>query len=257
MCALKGWEKMKKQLAIVSLLSVAAVSMLATSANAAEVSNETTEVGVEFKSSDGTEIGKGPFKDNLALVFKPSTFQFGKQEATAGIATFQNTIKKPQYLVVNDDRPLDPTENNLSKWTLTSQLSEITTGTETTGLNAKLTYTLGTATEYKIGDNMNATGDDYLPNNPEKNPTDALGGPLNLGTEKLQLGDGTSSTVSLEAGAASTTDVIAKTEATTKKVGVASKVENVKLVVTNAERSGAAGKTYAGTVTWSLDDAPK
>ncbi|MGX7151274.1 WxL domain-containing protein [Enterococcus ureasiticus] len=250
---------MKKQLAIVSLLSVAAVSMLATSANAAEVSNETTDAEISFNTGKGTDPGKGPFKDNLSLVFKPSTFQFGKQDATAGISTFYNTVTDPkkQYLVVNDDRPLDPTTKNLSKWTLTAKLSAMTTGTEKEGLNAKLSYTLGAATEYKIGETMTTNGDDYIPNDPETNSTEALGGPLNVGTEKLKFGDGTSSTVTLEAGASSTTDVIAKTDVTTKKVGVASKVDNVKLIVTNAEKSGAAGKTYKGTVTWSLDDAPK
>lgn len=250
---------MKKQLAMVSLLSVAAVSMFATSASAADpvTTSEETTVGIEF-NEDGTNIGKGPFKDNLGLVFKPGAFEFGKVSAVVGQAkTYSNTVTDDQFIVVNDDRPeTSATDKTRSPWELKAQLSKITSGTDE--LTSTLTYDLEAAQSYVIGSTVNENTNEYDPiNHPVKDadkafPTDA---PTLTGKD-IVLGATTGLTktsMKLEAGASGSTRVMAKTFKNEFKGGVASKVTSTKLTVPNG--TGLSGKVFKGTVTWSLTNA--
>ena len=243
---------MKKQLAMVSLLSVAAVSMFATSADATVIKEAKTDVGIQFKSDEGTVGEDGPFKDNLALVFRPGSFKFGNQEAVVGNATF-NSIKpeKKQYLVVNDDR----TEATTPAWTLSANMSALVSGAGTEAVDldgATLTYTLGDAKSYAIGE-FSEEKNDYIPVNPSDDAS--VLGTLAAGND-IVLGNGTSKTVSLTAASASKTAILAKSKANAVKGGVATEITNVKLMVPDKGKK-IAGKAFTGTVTWSLDDLAK
>ncbi|WP_086314565.1 hypothetical protein A5821_002147 [Enterococcus sp. 7F3_DIV0205] len=239
---------MKKQLVMISLLSAAAVTMFATSADA-KTFDDKTDVGVQFKSDDPTIPGENkPYKDNLSLIWKPNSFEFGQQKAVAGIATFNNTITGDQYLVVNDDRPTETT----GAWKLTAKMSKLVSdATDTKGLEgAKLTYTLDAAQSYDIGQ-VDPSTNDFTPKNPADDKT--VLGTLDPNAA-IQLGDGTSTDMTLEAGSTTGKEVIAKTAANKVKGGVATKVTNVKLVVTDTKGAKAAGKSFSGSVTWTLDD---
>lgn len=261
MCALKGWEKMKKQLVMASLVSTAAVALFATTANAEEPVNtnndkvQQTDVGIEFKTDKGTLPGTGPYKDNLAIVWKPGSFNFGTQEALGSIKTYSNTVTKPQYIVVNDDRPdADATDKTRSAWELKAKLSALKTSVDTDPeLPATLTYTLGDAQAYNIGDTI--VNDDYVPLDPEDPNSGALTGTALTGTDNITLGDTaamTKTTMSLKAGDATGSKVMSKTQKNAFRGGVASLITDTKLVVPDGSK--AAGKSYSGKVTWTLSD---
>ncbi|WP_348921151.1 hypothetical protein [Enterococcus rotai] len=236
---------MKKQLVLVSLLSAATVTMFATSADA-KTFDDKSEVGVQFKSDDPTVPGENkPYKDNLSLVWKPNSFEFGQQKAVAGIATFNNTVTGDQYLVVNDDRPTEST----GAWTLSAKMSDLVSdATKLSG--AKLTYTLEDAQSYDIGA-VDPSTNDFTPSNPAEDKT--VLGTLDPNAA-ITLGDNGSKNISLDAGSTTGKNIIAKTTANDVKGGVASKVTNVKLVVTDTKGAQAAGKSFTGSVTWTLDD---
>lgn len=217
--------------------------LFAQPAKAEVVDSDTSDVGIRFNTDGPEKPGPGPYKDNLALVWTPSEFNFGKQKPQANVATYSNTVADSQYLVVNDDRAATSGETTHSAWKTTATLSELkaTNGDET--LSAKLTFGLSAPTAYDIGE-VDEDTNDYLPNPPQGN-TSALpeGNNIAIGQN-----------VSLEAGSTSATNVLSKTKADSYKGGVATTVDKAKLVVTDAQGSAAAGKSFKGKVTWNLDN---
>lgn len=240
---------MKKTL-MITLLSAAALMLFATSADA-KTFDDKTDVGVSFKSDEPTIPGENkPYKDNLSLVWKPSTFQFGEQRAVGNSATFSNTIKGNQYLVVNDDRKTTPTP-----WSLTAKMSDLTATDGAKTLASKLTFNLGEAKSYKITNDPTDLNEDndYKVNKPDE--AGVLGAlDANAG---ITLGDGTSKAVTLEAGNASSKVILEKKAANDVKGGVATLITDTKLVVTDAQSDSAAGESFTGYVTWTLDDLVK
>lgn len=239
---------MKKTI-MITLLSSAALMMFATNADAKSF-DDRSDVGVSFKSEDPTIPGENkPYKDNLSLVWKPNSFEFGEQKAVAGIATFNNNVEGKQYLVVNDDRP----DASLPAWTLSAKLSEMkaTDGSDTK-VASKLMYTLGDAQSYDIGTTIDPITNDYIAPNPSTEE-----GASSLDTlaadSKITLG-GTNQAMTLEAGGKTSQVVMQKTEATATKGGYATLIKDTKLVVTDAKTANAAGKKFSGQVTWTLDD---
>ncbi|WP_375179676.1 WxL domain-containing protein [Enterococcus rotai] len=253
---------MKKQLVMASLVSAAAVTLFATTANAEDPVNtnsdkvQQTDVGIEFKTDKGTLPGTGPYKDNLAIVWKPGSFNFGTQEALGSIKTYSNTVTKPQYIVVNDDRPdASAIDKTRSAWELKAQLSQLKTSEAADpALEATLTYTLGDAQAYNIGDKI--VNDDYVPLDPEDPNSGAFTGkPALTATDNITLGDTaamTKTTMSLKAGDATGSKVMSKTQKNAFRGGVASLITDTKLVVPDGSK--AAGKSYSGKVTWTLSD---
>lgn len=240
-----------KKLVMISLVSTAALMMFAKPADA-KTFDDKTDVGVSFKSDDATIPGENkPYKDNLSLVWKPNSFEFGEQKAVGGIATFNNTSDavEPQYLVVNDDRPLA----TLPQWTLSAKLSEMkSTDKAATTLASKLTYTLGDVQSYDIGNVIDPATNDYVAPNPSKPEGENSLGIL-AADAKIQLG-GTNQVMTLEAGNTTSQSVMQATEDKTVKGGYATQVKNTKLIVTDAKADKAAGKSFTGQVTWTLDD---
>jgi hypothetical protein len=236
---------MKKALTI-TLFSAAALTLFAAPASA-ETNNKVqeTEVGISFKDN-GTDIGEGPFKDNLAIVFKPGAFQFGQQATVGSLATYSNTVTEEQYLVINDDRP-----DTKTVWEVTAQMSALKNKAGDKDLASKLTFNLDAAKAYRIADtDASLVNNDYVPNRPEKagvlTDLDPSAG--------ITLGDGTSSAVELVAGGDPAV-IMAKKGTNEFKNGVATLVKDTKLVVTDSKKIDAAGNTFTGKVTWTLNDA--
>lgn len=257
-----------KKLVMISLASVAAMMLYAKPADAI-VREDNTDVGVSFKSNDDTIPGKGPYKDNLALVWKPNAFQFGEQTAVAGTSTYNGVAtKEPQYLVVNEDRPTD----KISTWDLKATMSELQVkGVQAEGVSASLEFKMNELTEYNIGSKLNEENDYDAPN-PSKNPdqengTDvpgtgrlSLGGAVDSDATGVNLGgtladDKKSSTVKLEGNGQTSVVVMSKYKADYKeKGGYATEITDKKLTIVTSNASNLAGKKMSGVVTWTLND---
>lgn len=235
-----------KKILFTTLLASSALLIFAKPANAEEVGNEQTDLGISFDTDGPVKPGEGPFKDNLALVWTPSKFDFGRQSATANIATYSNTVAGDQYVVVNDDRKGTATEENgeekTSAWKVTATLSKLVSkDSSATELPSKLTFTLGNPQSYDIGE-IDPDTNDFLPNPIEGN-LGTLANPNNIVVGR---------NVTLEAGNTTGTNIIAKTQEDSVKGGFATKLSDTKLTVTTG--TGAAGKAFKGSVNWSLDN---
>jgi len=237
-----------KKILFTTLLASSALLIFAKPANAEEVGNEQTDLGIRFDTDGPVKPGPGPFKDNLALVWTPSKFDFGRQAATANIATYSNTVAGDRYIVVNDDRQGTETGGEgtravtTSAWKVTASLSKLVSkDSSATELPSKLTFTLGDAQSYDIGE-VDPDTNDFLPNPIEGN-LGTLADPNNITVSK---------SVTLEAGNTTATNIIAKTQADAVKGGFATKLSDTKLTVTTG--TGAAGKAFKGSVNWSLDN---
>ncbi|EOH96677.1 hypothetical protein UAW_01842 [Enterococcus haemoperoxidus ATCC BAA-382] len=232
-----------KKLVMMSLLSATALMLFAPKADAKSFEDK-TDIGVSFKSDDPTIPGENkPFKNNLSLVWKPTSFQFGEQKAVGASATFSNTVKGNQYLIVNDDRSAATTS-----WSLNVKLSEMTTADASKTLASKLMVNLNDAQKYDIGSEI-GEDNDFVPNKPDATSLSALD--ANAG---ITLGDGKAKTLTIEAGNTTGQAVLVKKTANAVKGGVSTLISDVKLVVTDAAKDEAAGESFAGTVSWTLDD---
>lgn len=232
-----------KKLVLTSLLASSALVIFGQTVNAAEVGKDETDLGIRFETDGPVKPTPGPFKDNLALVFTPSKFDFGKQTATANIATYSNKVDGDQYVVVNDDRQ---TPGATSAWQVNAKLSKLTSkDNSSTELPAKLTFTLDDPKAYDIGTDIDEDTNDYIPN------------PIETSLKALEEGHKivTGKSVVLEAGNTTGTSILAKTEADEVKGGFATKLKDTKLVVTSGE--GASGKSFEAKVNWSLDNTYK
>ncbi|MBO0441094.1 WxL domain-containing protein [Candidatus Enterococcus ikei] len=233
-----------KKTVMITLLSAATLLLFANTADAKSFDDK-TDVGVNFKSDEPTVQGENkPYKDNLALVWKPSSFQFGEQKAVGNSATFSNVIQSNQYLIVNDDRKTASTP-----WALKASLSELKSTDGSKSLASKLTFALSDAQSYTIGDTI-GEDNDYIPNKPEASGSLGTLDP-NAG---ITLGDGKVKAMTLVAGETTGQAVLEKKAANDVKGGVATLIKDAKLVVTDAKADQAAGESFTGYVTWTLDD---
>ena len=229
-----------KKLIIATLSTASSLMLFAQPINAEVVDSDTSDVGIRFNIDGPEKPGPGPYKDNLTLVWTPSKFDFGKQEPQANIATYSNKVANKQYLVVNDDRD---TGEESSAWKITATLSELKATTDKDTLSAKLTFGLSSPQAYAIGE-VDEDTNDYLPNHPEGNLS-ALPEANNIEI---------ANNVVLEAGSTSAVNILSKTKADKYKGGIATTVDNAKLVVVDSKGSAASGKSFKGTVTWNLDN---
>ncbi|MGX7243620.1 hypothetical protein ACWOC1_02085 [Enterococcus quebecensis] len=240
-----------KKILFTTLLASSALLIFAKPANAEEVGTEQTDLGIRFDTDGPVKPGPGPFKDNLAMVWTPSKFDFGRQSATANIATYSNKVVGDQYVVVNDDRQGTETSGEggegtkvvtTSAWKMTATLSKLVSkDSSATELPSKLTFTLGDAQSYNIGE-VDPGTNDFLPN-PVAGNLGALADPNNIAVNK---------SVTLEAGNTTATNIISKTKADAVKGGFATKLTDTKLTVTTGK--GVSGKAFKASVNWSLDN---
>lgn len=240
-----------KKVLLSTVLASTALVLLAVPASADEpavVSSETTDLGIRFETDGPNKPGEGPFKDNLAIAFVPSKFDFGSQKATGNIATYNNTVEGKQYFIVNEDRKAETEGGDLSAWNAKATLSAFSTGDAADdALNAKLTFNLGAVQKYNIGDKVDPTTNDFIPQDP------SVAGALETlpKDDSIVLG-GTDSKVTLEAGGTTSTPILGKNKANKSTGGFATEISNTKLVVATDKKS--AGKAYKATLSWSLEN---
>ncbi|MGX7150074.1 WxL domain-containing protein [Enterococcus ureasiticus] len=234
-----------KKLFVLTLISATTLGFATIPASAAEVDKDTSDLGIQFDTDGPVKPGPGPYKDNLALVWTPSKFDFGKQKAVGNSSTYNNTVQGDQFIVVNDDRAGETNDQGVtttSSWKVTATLSKLlSTDSSTTELPAKLTFGLDSPQAYNIGE-VDAETNDFTPNPIEGNLSTLID-PNNIVVGK---------NVVLEAGNTSAVEMLGKTKADTMKDGFATKLTDTKLVVTSS--TGAEGKKFKGAVTWSLDN---
>lgn len=260
----KDGIKMKKAI-LATLLSATALTLFAAPASAA-TKNTKTDVGVQFKSDDPTvETGDEmkPYKNNLAVIFKPGSFEFGEVKSQIGSKTLNNikgtnngldaTISPTgQYLVVNDDRdPAKQTGGTNGAWNLTAQLSDLQTADKAEKLtSAKLEFRLDGLKKYNIGTALDTTGNDYIP----AKPWDADVVTDFATNDSGVVAPDATKTLTLEAGVAQQVPILSKTAANSYRSGVITSIRDVKLSVIDANQKD---KAFTGTITWTLDDLEK
>ncbi|MFD2307027.1 WxL domain-containing protein [Enterococcus termitis] len=259
---------MKKAI-LATLLSATALTLLAVPADAATKKTE-TDIGVQFKSDDPTvESGMKPYRNNLSVVFKPSSFEFGEVKSQPG-SMILNNIKganaglgekidpKGSYLVVNDDRDITKQPNEeLGAWTLTAQLSELQTADKTAKLsNAKLDFKLDGLKKYDISASPLDSENDYIPLKPWESDKDSKPVVTDFAPEDVHgvgIPDATK-VLTLEAGVNQQVAILTKEKANKYNKGVITSIRDVKLSVIDADQKD---QSFKGTITWTLDDAPK
>lgn len=220
----------KKVVGTLVLAMTAGAALLPLTAQATGVAE--TGVGIGFNSGPNTII-PGPYDDQLSLMVRPTAFQFGGTNATSETTKAYNQEEKAkQYIAAFEDRPT----GEIGAWKLNAQLSKLTSGSDE--LAATLNFNTKKISTFEIKKDENG----MLPTTITALPvlTDYTGTTV-TGIEK----------VSLEAGADESVMIIdAKADAGTG--GFAAEVRNVQLLVTGKQDTD--GKTFNGTVTWSLDD---
>lgn len=231
--------KQLKKTVMVTLFSAAALLLFAAPADAVK-SDDKTDVGVSFKADEPITPGEnGPYKDNLALIWKPTEFAFGEQKAVANKATFNGIVSGEQYVVINDDRA-DAVTN---PWKLSTKLTALVASDNTDLAGASLAIEFEDPEAYDIGTDIDTDTNDYKANKPDSSSLSAL-----LPNSDIVLN---SNTVTLVA-AGTAEDILEKTTANAVKGGVSAKIKSTKLTVLDS--SAAAGKSFKGQVIWTLDD---
>lgn len=216
---------------------------------------EKTEVGINFKTNDGSQGTEGPFKGHLAVVFNPTRFNFGSGKVAA--AGSNNLVfdqegadatvqAEKQFLVVNDDREANGTTVNPGQeWNVKATFSGLKTSAGDS-LVSTIKLKTGTAQNYKIGDEFNPVTQDYIPANPNLDGT-VIENFAN--GEQTQFDGG----AEIELTATQAVTVFGrKTADAGKKGGVATQLTDVQLLIPDG--TGAAGKTFTGDITWALAD---
>lgn len=234
--------KQLKKTVMVTLFSATALVLFATPADAT-TKDDKTDVGVSFKATGPNTPGEnGPFKDNLALIWKPTAFTFGEQKAIADKATYNGTLSGQEYVVINDDRQDAETD----RWELKAKLTELKSKDGAAKLaNASLAIGFDAPQSYELGTNPDSSGNDYTPNKPTKDYLGELAPNSDIEA---------SSTVTLTAGGEAH-QVLAKTNKNAVKGGVAAKISSTKLTVLSSKDLD--GKSFNGQVIWTLDDFVK
>ncbi len=235
---------MKKQMLSMMLLSGLVLSVGAVTASAADQTNvnqdaEETKVEVKLFEDDGNNPGKGPFKDRLAIVWKPNAFTFAGTATNAKTDLINNNPKKgTQVVTVNDDR------ETITPWELSAKLSNLTSS----GGNLASVMTITTNEKlyhYDMGDPVkDAAGNLEL----ERVPVDHENHQEIAGGATVSLTD----SIRLDAGG-SKMPVIKKTDSTalTNGNGVTGYVGDSKLTI--ADGVAAAAGTYEGVIEWTLE----
>ena len=199
-----------------------------------------TGVGIGFSNADDNTIVPGPYDKALSLINKPTAFKFGTEnESSALSSVYYQQLKTKQYIAVYEDRDADKQTN----WKLTAKLSDLVSTTDATKkLASTMTMNSADISSFSLDDQRDkVTGD--LPQTIEKLPD------LTKYAEGKVTG---AATVSLEAGASGSSDIMIGTKAGSK--GFAAEIRNVQLAVNSGQKDDTNGKQFTGTVSWSLED---
>ncbi len=228
-----------------------------------------TDVGIQFQSDGPISSEDGPFADHLAIVFKPVTFNFGKDvTATVNDVTYKQErpatvageeFKTQQSLVVNDDRKEVSNVAPGTAWTVKAKYSGLTSidaNNVTTNLASTIKLDLDAVNTYHIGDKRDPKTNDIIPNDPSE--VEAAFSPMDKADQDMYViggvaGSTTSQTVALNENE-ETVILARQTDDKSKTGGVATKINNVTLNIVDAKGKNAAGKAFKGSVTWKLSD---
>ncbi|GGD00630.1 WxL domain-containing protein [Enterococcus wangshanyuanii] len=226
---------------------------------------EKTDVGINFKTDGGSTIGQGPFSDHLAIVFKPTKFDFGtEQEAIPFKKVYTekvdaSNIKKNKYLIVNDDRKTAGSAVAGSPWHVTATYSGLSEkGNASNTLESALKIKLEPVQKYTIGTDKDPITQDIKPNDPNDPASNAITDFSGAEHGEFRLGADLAANASAEVELSNTaTTVFGRKEAATAigTEGVATRISETNLTIEDG--TGADGKTFVGSVTWQLADTYK
>jgi len=232
---------MKKTLLTTLLLSGIALSVSTTAFAEEKIGpSETSKVEVDLKEDNGHDLGKGPFKDYLSIVYKPTLFKFSGY-TTDGSLNLSNEHAKSstQWLAVNDDRKDDSGAAKSGKWTLTGKLDGLKDGN--TSLAANMVFKPGQLLKYDIGTDIQTVNgvQDIKPLPVDGSATAADDKKYTLAKEFTLPADNTEVTV-----------LTSNTEEVSDPKGVVTNLGDVNLLIATGN-AGTAGN-YTGTITWTL-----
>lgn len=224
----------KKVLGSLVVALACGVALLPGEAKAAGIAE--TGVGIGF-SSGGTTIIPGPYENQLSLISRPTAFQFGStNDSSETTKAYDQVIDEKQYISAYEDR------DEKTKWTLNAQMSDLKASDGATNLAATLNFNTATINTFKLEKDE----DGMFPKVVTELPTlTAYTGEAVKGVKKVSLEAGSTTSTPIMTAAA---DALAKDE----HGGFASEVKNVQLLVNGDQETK--GKSFSGTVTWSLDD---
>ena len=238
---------MKKGLLATLLVSAGVLSLglVPTNAHAADE----TDLRITIDPDGGSKPGETPLQDNLAIAWIPANMNFGSNANTGdgkgAVQVFKDTLNKPTYLAVSDDRNVKSGEK-LAKWRTVVELSDFAvngSAEEADKLaNAQLEFNTGAVKDYKLekDDEGNITSA----------PDPSTDGVLaeHSGTDIMVSTKG----VKVVAGSKTTVPVLTKAQPNDAKGAYATEISDRQLRV--ALPQSQAGKTFTAKLTWSLED---
>jgi len=248
---------MKKTLVSALLLSSIIIGG-STVAGAAEVDNGTT--GVQVDLVGGHDPNPGPYKNKLAIIRTPQPLKFsGNVSAEQVLLKNSPTVtsdKETQYVVVNDNREAA----NVTPWTLTGQLSELT-GKDETGADmdlgaAQLEFKNAGILAYNIGQNevtkTDDAGKEYIDLVPAQVPS--IANQVSADNNIYSYLDNTGST-KMVAGGTAVPVMKATANANTDKSKARGAYTNIGDSTLSIAKGDATKKgDYSGTIYWTLSD---
>lgn len=229
---------MKMKRTLVTALTVTTLGLIgAGAAQAAEVDNADTEVGIGFVDAHipGDKDG------DLQLRWVPKKLDFGKYNDVNGKYTeFSEVSGNSYYVVVRDTRKDDPTgtSNDTNKWKVNAKLGEIKNATAPTKKLTKAQLFFDSKAKGYVG---------------EDDPNTVASTIKDAGTHATSTGSKTPTVTAktqLEAGGAGKTLMVQNNQ--DASADWAASLENIKLGV--GGKQGEKGLSYSGTLTWTLDD---
>lgn len=236
------WSKMmnKKVVGTLVVAMTAGAAFLPLTAQATGVSE--TGAGIGFSSGPNTTI-PGPYEDQLSLVNRPTSFQFGESNTPSKTTkAYTQAPTGKQYIAAFEDR----SDADRTAWNLKAQLSNLVSGEvdesgKEKALSATLSFNTASISTFTI-DKDTETGL-YPIKIPVLPPlTDIGAGAAVTGVQKVNLVAGGDSAIIMKA----TKDAV--------KGGYAAEVKNVQLLVNGVQATETNGKSFSGQVTWSLEN---
>lgn len=256
---------MKKTILSTILLSGLVLSVAAPIASAAEADNSSTDVEVVLeKEDDGHNEGNGDYFGKLAIVWKPTRFQYqGKTSGNDIFMANNNEFKKRNFIAVNDDRrdettsgqPIESDPAAEGTWKLSGKLNELTHSYSGKELDARLQINPEAPYIYNIGpSSVDANNNRRYEPKPIPNPHTSQ--TLISDDDDLKNVYDLKSDFTLESkGDAieflSKKDSVALDNAS--KRGIFTNLGNNNITVLGD--SGKEAGIYNGTITWTLEDS--
>lgn len=214
-----------------------------------------------YQKNDKYLITKKAYKGALSFTWAPKEFKLGTRSFLSSSEAFelQNEVKNKQWLVVNEGR--EDNDTNFGKsWSVKAKMSNLKVNDQDIIEGASLLFTLNKLKKYNLGNTMNATNTDIVPNNPnydndaitefEYEPTDILLGNSSNNEDKVEIEIKASAD-----GEPLEEQIISqksnRTGSYKKREGFATKLSNQRLYVPQFSPNFL-NKEYSTIITWTL-----